>query len=107
MVFVHSRKDTYKTALILKDMAQENSELSHFSPREDPNFEQLKKEMGRARSKELKELYPNGFTIHHAGMLRSDRNLVEKASFLFAPSSPFLFFSNNCLIIHSFSPKVY
>jgi hypothetical protein len=32
----------------------------------------------RSRNKQLKELFPDGFAMHHAGMLRQDRNLVEK-----------------------------
>lgn len=34
--------------------------------------------MGRSRNKQLKELFPSGFAIHHAGMLRADRTIVEK-----------------------------
>lgn len=33
--------------------------------------------MNRSRNRELKSLFSAGFGIHHAGMLRSDRNLVE------------------------------
>lgn len=36
------------------------------------------KEVQKSRNKELKELFPSGIGIHHAGMLRSDRNLVER-----------------------------
>ncbi len=32
----------------------------------------------RSRNKPLRELFPEGFATHHAGMLRQDRNLVEK-----------------------------
>lgn len=31
----------------------------------------------RSRNKQLRELFPDGFSIHHAGMLRQDRSLVE------------------------------
>ena len=27
---------------------------------------------------QLRDLFPNGIGIHHAGMLRTDRNMVEK-----------------------------
>ena len=30
-----------------------------------------------SRNKQLRELFPDGFSIHHAGMLRRDRNLVQ------------------------------
>lgn len=31
----------------------------------------------RSRNKQVRELFLDGFSIHHAGMLRQDRNLVE------------------------------
>ena len=34
--------------------------------------------MQRSRNRELKEFFSSGIGFHHAGMLRSDRNLVEK-----------------------------
>lgn len=33
--------------------------------------------MQKSRNKQVRELFPDGFSIHHAGMLRQDRNLVE------------------------------
>lgn len=33
--------------------------------------------MQKSRNKQVRELFPDGFSIHHAGMLRPDRNLVE------------------------------
>ena len=30
-----------------------------------------------SRNKQLRELFSDGFSIHHAGMLRRDRNLVQ------------------------------
>lgn len=32
----------------------------------------------KSRNKQLKDLFPDGFATHHAGMLRQDRNIVEK-----------------------------
>ena len=32
----------------------------------------------KSRNKQLRDLFGDGFSIHHAGMLRSDRNLVER-----------------------------
>lgn len=34
--------------------------------------------MSKSRNGQVKTLFEAGFGIHHAGMLRSDRNLVEK-----------------------------
>lgn len=35
-------------------------------------------QMRGSRNRQLQELFDSGFAIHHAGMLRSDRNLVER-----------------------------
>ena len=32
----------------------------------------------RSRNKQLRDLFGDGFSTHHTGMLRSDRNLVER-----------------------------
>ena len=37
------------------------------------------KNVSKSRNKHLVDLLKEGFAIHHAGMLRSDRNLVENA----------------------------
>lgn len=37
--------------------------------------------MQKSRNKQVRELFPDGFSIHHAGMLRQDRNLVESLFF--------------------------
>lgn len=34
--------------------------------------------MSKSRNRELGELFQSGFGVHHAGMLRSDRNLTER-----------------------------
>ncbi|KAJ3020927.1 UNVERIFIED_CONTAM: activating signal cointegrator 1 complex subunit [Siphonaria sp. JEL0065] len=78
MVFVHSRKDTVKTAMMLRDEALSENLSGLFDSSHDPNYANAVKEMGKSRNKELKELFGAGFGIHHAGMLRSDRNMVEK-----------------------------
>ncbi|KAJ3352530.1 activating signal cointegrator 1 complex subunit [Entophlyctis luteolus] len=79
MVFVHSRKDTVKTAMMLRDEALADGLTGIFeSVKEDVHYANAVKEMAKSRNKELKELFGSGFGIHHAGMLRSDRNMVEK-----------------------------
>ena len=35
-------------------------------------------QVSKSRNKQLRDLFGDGFSIHHAGMLRSDRNLVER-----------------------------
>ncbi|CAL1546559.1 unnamed protein product, partial [Lymnaea stagnalis] len=34
--------------------------------------------ISKSRNKQLREMFAEGFGIHHAGMLRQDRNLVER-----------------------------
>ncbi|XAR63795.1 DNA helicase [Bertholletia excelsa] len=78
MVFVHSRKDTGKTADKLVELAQKNDELELFMNDKHPQFELMKKEVSKSRNKELVQLFDHGIGIHHAGMLRSDRGLTER-----------------------------
>ena len=37
----------------------------------------LCRQIQRSRNKEMREMFPSGFGIHHAGMLRTDRSLME------------------------------
>lgn len=79
MVFVHSRKDTVNTARTFIHMARDLGELHLFDCSESDSYEKFRREAsGKNRSKELKELFQYGFGVHHAGMLRTDRNLTEK-----------------------------
>lgn len=78
MVFVHARKETVKTAQRLKEMAMEAGMVSSFETREHPKFEFYRRDIATSRNKEMKELFDAGFGIHHAGMLRSDRNMMER-----------------------------
>lgn len=34
--------------------------------------------MSKSKSREVRELFPDGFGTHHAGMLRADRTLTER-----------------------------
>lgn len=80
MVFVHSRKDTVKTARTFISMAQSFNEIGAFDASEScDSYERYKREMSnKNRNRDMKELFQFGFGVHHAGMLRSDRNLTEK-----------------------------
>jgi antiviral helicase SLH1 len=78
MVFVHSRKDTFNTAKMLYEKAIDNFCVDLFQNMEHPLYESAVKEMKSSRGRELRELLPKGIGIHHAGMARSDRNLMEK-----------------------------
>ncbi|XP_024368754.1 DExH-box ATP-dependent RNA helicase DExH14 isoform X1 [Physcomitrium patens] len=79
MVFVHSRKDTVKSARSLVEIAQRNNQLSLLTDvSELPLYGMMKKEVTKSRNRELVELFGSAFGVHHAGMLRSDRNLTER-----------------------------
>jgi antiviral helicase SLH1 len=78
MVFVHARKETVKTAQTLKESAHADACLDQFSCEEHPQWSFFRREIGQSRNKEMKQLFDNGFGIHHAGMLRSDRNMMER-----------------------------
>ncbi|XP_060805871.1 activating signal cointegrator 1 complex subunit 3 [Amyelois transitella] len=78
MVFVHARNATHQTALVLKELAQKKGHLKHFEPEDSGGFLKAKKAISTSPNKILGELFACGFACHHAGMLRSDRNMVEK-----------------------------
>ncbi|ORX42129.1 Sec63-domain-containing protein [Piromyces finnis] len=78
MIFVHSRKETVKTAQKLREYATNEGVMGLFDMKySDEHFACLK-EVQKSRNNELKDLYASGLAFHNAGMLRSDRNLVEK-----------------------------
>ena len=78
IVFVHSRKDTAKTARHIRDMAMADDCLEKLSKSDSASREILSTESENAKDKDLKELLRFGLAIHHAGMNRTDRNLVEE-----------------------------
>ena len=78
MVFVHARKDTVKSAQTLREMAMTEGSIDDFSCEVHPSWRSFRSEVGASRNREMRELFDVGFGIHHAGMLRSDRNLTER-----------------------------
>nr|CCA21330.1 PREDICTED: similar to activating signal cointegrator 1 complex subunit 3 putative [Albugo laibachii Nc14] len=96
MIFVHSRKETANTIRAIMEMAasyiSEDHQDPHFACGGDgncmdaflPHFQDesmpfdFVERLNKSRNKELKEFAPLGFGIHHAGMLRGDRNLCEE-----------------------------
>ncbi|KAI3888520.1 hypothetical protein MKX03_008711 [Papaver bracteatum] len=67
LIFVHSRKETVKTARAIRDAALANDTLSRFLKEDSVSREILQTET----------CCRIGFAIHHAGMARTDRELVE------------------------------
>jgi antiviral helicase SLH1 len=78
MVFVHSRKDTVKTARRLHELAIDEGCSDLFDPTEHPRYDNAVRDMKQSKGRELRELLGKGMGTHHAGMPRSDRNLIER-----------------------------
>ncbi|XP_042508721.1 DExH-box ATP-dependent RNA helicase DExH12-like [Macadamia integrifolia] len=77
LIFVHSRKETAKTARAIRDTALTNDTLGRFLKEDSASREILQSHTELVKSNDLKDLLPYGFAIHHAGMARVDRQLVE------------------------------
>ena len=75
IIFVHQRAATYNTAMELIEILRGEPRAKELF--ECPNKGLVKREVDRSRNEQVKELFPHGFGVHHAGMLRKDRNLVE------------------------------
>ncbi|KAH9988137.1 Sec63-domain-containing protein [Russula vinacea] len=84
LVFVHSRKETAKTAKFIRDLAIEKETITQFVKPDSAVREILTEEANNVKDGNLRDLLPFGFAIHHAGMSREDRGLVEE---LFADGS--------------------
>ena len=78
MVFVHSRKETVKTAIALKEMVSQQSLQDLFSFRTMDTYRHFSQRFSKSKNRELGLLFEYGFLFHHAGMLRADRSLVEQ-----------------------------
>ena len=78
MVFVHARKDTVLTAKAFYQMAVDQGCADLFAPRDQPGTDQARRDIQRSKARELRDLFQKGFGTHHAGMARSDRNLIER-----------------------------
>ncbi|KAJ8543596.1 hypothetical protein K7X08_006119 [Anisodus acutangulus] len=78
LIFVHSRKETSKTARAIRDTALANDTLGKFLKEDSVAREILQSQTELVKSNYLKDLLPYGFAIHHAGLVRTDRQLVEE-----------------------------
>lgn len=77
LIFVHSRKETAKCSKAIRDLAIEHSTIGKFLP-SDASMSVLSVAADGTRNSDLQDLLPYGFAIHHAGMTRADRNIVEE-----------------------------
>jgi antiviral helicase SLH1 len=78
MVFVHARRDTMATARKLHEFAMRDGTIDYFDCSAEKGWESARIDVGRSRNSEVREFFDFGFSVHHAGMLRSDRNLAER-----------------------------
>merc|ERR1719238_1405634 len=77
LIFVHSRKETVKTARTLREMALEKDTLSKFLQEDSASREILATECDAMKTNDLKEMIPFGIGVHHAGLPKTDRKLVQ------------------------------
>jgi pre-mRNA-splicing helicase BRR2 len=77
LIFVHSRKETAKTAKYIRDKAVEMETIGEILRTDAGSRGILKEESEAANNANLKDLMPYGFGIHHAGMSAGDRESVE------------------------------
>lgn len=77
IIFVHSRKETAKTAKYIRDKALELDTVNQVLRHDAGSREVLNEAASQATDKDLKDILPYGFGIHHAGMNRVDRADVE------------------------------
>eukprot|EP00981_Chlorochromonas_danica_P013205 scaffold5974_cov158-Ochromonas_danica.AAC.6 len=78
MIFVHARRETSKT---LEAMLELCSKYCTYHLLENVNHEKytlFKRQVDKSRSSEVQQLFYSGVGVHHAGLLRSDRSLVEQ-----------------------------
>lgn len=81
IVFVHSRKDTAKTALAIRDSAIEKETIVNIlgASSSMDRKEYLENISNRAMDPKLRDLLPFSMAIHHAGLSKEDRTLVEES----------------------------
>ena len=76
LIFVHSRKETAKTAKYIRDKAVELESIGQIMRTDAAARQVLQEEADAVNDPNLKDLLPYGFGIHHAGMGVADRTSV-------------------------------
>ncbi|KAJ9194493.1 hypothetical protein DTO164E3_4179 [Paecilomyces variotii] len=84
LIFVHSRKETAKTAKYIRDKAVEMETIGQILRTDAASRAILAEEAESVDDPALKDVLPYGFGIHHAGMSLADRDSVQA---LFADGS--------------------
>lgn len=77
IIFVHSRKETARTALWLIEKLSENDNLGLVRKSDPASRKILETESESAQDAQLKKVIQTGIGIHHAGLTKTDRSLSE------------------------------
>lgn len=77
MIFVHARNACQRVATKLREMIHLNNRVDLFEP-DLAVFPEANKLLNSVKNKLLRDLFAIGFGVHHAGMIRHDRLLVER-----------------------------
>ncbi|SGZ40062.1 uncharacterized protein HGUI_02262 [Hanseniaspora guilliermondii] len=79
IVFVHSRKDTLKTAQYFLQQIKNDEEFKSFVDLEDPAIQNIlnKEAKENCDDPQLANMIKNGIALHHAGLSRNDRSQSE------------------------------
>jgi pre-mRNA-splicing helicase BRR2 len=77
LIFVHSRKETVRTAKMIRDMALAKDEMHKFMKDDSMTKEILQTEGENTINHDVKDLLPFGIGIHNAGLPRQDRKMIE------------------------------
>jgi activating signal cointegrator complex subunit 3 len=78
MVFVHARKETSRSAEAMRDLCAKYNTTGLLENVGHEKYSYWKKQVEKSKSAEVQQLFEHGLGVHHAGMLRPDRSLVEK-----------------------------
>lgn len=77
LVFAHSRKETARTAKLIRDTALQQDQLGKFLKSDSTQKELLLSQVEKCDNQDLKDVLPFGIGIHHAGLTKRDRKMVE------------------------------
>lgn len=75
IIFVHKRAETHNTAKELIEILKARPSDMHLFDCEKSYTRKM--DVQKSKNEQIKQLFDYGFSIHNAGLLRKDRNLVE------------------------------
>ncbi|PLW39135.1 hypothetical protein PCANC_12586 [Puccinia coronata f. sp. avenae] len=78
MVFVRAHEETVKTAQMLKAKAMEEGILEFSDPTKQASFDSFERDLPASTNRKMKEMFQDGFGIHHTGIVYSNRTISER-----------------------------